>query len=61
MQTICYKKHARERALTLSVLGAGATAAGFAIGTMLPRSGAVLTGFGAAHLLAGGLYYLSQA
>lgn len=61
MQTICYKKHARERAMTLSAIGASAAMTGLLLGRMMPRTGAILTGFGTAHLAAGGLYYLAQA
>lgn len=61
MQTIGYKRHAQERAMTLSAIGAGAAVMGLVVGRALPRTGAILTGFGTAHLAAGGLYYLAQA
>lgn len=61
MQTIGYKKHAQERAVTLSVIGASAAITGLVVGNTFPRTGAMLTGFGTVHLAAGGLYYLAQA
>lgn len=61
MQTICYKRHARERAVTLSAIGASAAVTGLVLGNIMPRSGAVLSGFAVANLAAGGLYWLSQA
>lgn len=60
MKTICYKKRAQEKAIALSVLGVTTAAAGMALGGAMPRSGAMLTGFGTANLLLGGLYYLAQ-
>ncbi len=61
MQTICYKRHARERAITLSAIGASAAVTGLVLSNIMPRSSAMLSGFGAANLAVGGLYWLSQA
>lgn len=60
MKTHCQKKRAQELMISFALAGATTTAAGMALQKPMPKTGAMLTGFGTANLLLSGMYFLTQ-